>query len=370
MRHKHFLMPKVLPALILSGCVLSQEAPRNSRFFGDYSEFQPVDFKNETLVYRHPTTRVTDYNKFLIAPVSVYDNPNKKIKPINRPFYDDLALDFREKLVKLISKNYQVVSEPGPGVLRFEYAVVDIKPYVWYTRPDGTRAFRADTLLKGSKFELDCHDSLSGDRVFAISTLYPGNDYLAYSDLALIPNVQTAFDEWVKFLDGLVARAKQERAIAGKIDAKAFRPGIEAYVPDSKHAGVLLYRHPQLRVTHYQKFYIPIPILEGRPGMTADEKKGLGLKLREEAVKIFKDQSLFSNHPGPGILTMRTKINESADSYRFSLECVDPKQETLVFGMIRQLPKMDVMEAYKKWNEGLYERWQEALDKKEKGIVE
>ncbi len=350
-------------AVLLSGCVLRQEQPLNSRYLGDYTGFQQVDFKAETLVYRHPTTRVTDYNKFMIAPVIVYENA-PKIKESNRPFYDDLADELHSKLVGIISKNYSIVKDPGPGVLLLEYAIVDIKPYTWMTKEDGTRYFRTDTTRKGSQFELDCRDSQSDERIFAISTRYVGKTYMAYANMSCLPNIQTAFDQWARFLDSLLARAKQDRAAARQEDAASFRPATSSYRSDPKNPGAVVYRHPKLRVTNYEKFYVPVPRLEGRPNMTADERKEIGLKLRDEAILIFDDPSLFVNHPGPGILTVRTRIEESPTGHKFTLECIDPAQGTLVFGMIQTVPGQDLFKAYKKWNEKLKERWEEALEAK------
>ncbi len=345
-----------ISALALSSCVL-HEQPRNSRFFGDYTDFQKVDFKAETLVFRHPTTRVIDYDKFLIMPVSIYDNPQKKIRDEDRPKYDALSENLRQKLVSVVSKHYQIVDEPGPGVLRMEYAVIDIKPYVWYTNKQGNRTFRADTLLKGSKFELDCHDAQSDERIFAITTLYPGDIYKAYENSDLIPNIESAFTDWSTFLSGLLDRAKKSNAEAAQEDRFSFRPSTSSYAVDSENKNVLVYRAPQFRVTNYKHFYLARPLLEGRPHLTAGERKELELKLRDEAYSIIEDPEFLTNHPGPGILTVRTKIQESAAGYRFALECIDPNQSEMVFGMIETFPPGDLFDTYKEWNKFLQYRW-------------
>src|SRR5689334_12125431 len=87
---------------VMAGCVLHEQPALNSRYFGDYTGFQKVDFTAETVVYRHPTTRVIDYDKFLVEPVSVYENPQKKLPRGSASLYDELALDLHDKLVKLV----------------------------------------------------------------------------------------------------------------------------------------------------------------------------------------------------------------------------------------------------------------------------
>jgi len=196
-------MPKpyrLLLLFLLSGCVLDTMPERNGQFIADYSEFQKVDYKEETWVYHHPTKHVADYSALLIGKVDVYPNPQKKIKSALREEFDDFGQRMRMEMVQRSRKRYKIVSEPGPGVLKVDFAILDIKPFVWLTKPDGTRTFRTDTVLKGTKFEVDCKDSATGERVFALSTLYGGDDYIAYQDPWLLNNVEQAFNEWLAFL--------------------------------------------------------------------------------------------------------------------------------------------------------------------------
>jgi hypothetical protein len=184
----------------LSGCVLDTVPERNGQFIADYSDFKKIDYKAETWVYRHPTKHVADYSALIIGTISVYPNPEKKIKRATREEFDDFGERMRMEMVQRSRKRYKIVSAAGPGVLKVDFAIIDIKPFVWLTKPDGTRYFRTDTVLKGSKFEVDCKDSVTGERVFALSTLYGGDDYLAYKDPSLLNNVEQAFNEWLSFL--------------------------------------------------------------------------------------------------------------------------------------------------------------------------
>ncbi len=191
---------RFLALLVFTGCVLDTVPDRNGQFIADYAAFQKVDYKAETWVYRHPTKHVVDYSALIIGSVSVYPNPQKKIKNSVREEFDDFGERMRMEMVQRSRKRYKIVSAPGPGVLKLDFAIIDIKPFVWMTKPDGTRYFRTDTVLKGSKFEVDCKDSVSGERIFALSTLYGGDDYLAYQDPWRHNNVEKAFNEWLAFL--------------------------------------------------------------------------------------------------------------------------------------------------------------------------
>jgi hypothetical protein len=190
----------MLILLALTGCVLDTAPDRNGQFIADYAAFKKVDYKEETWIYRHPTKRVVDYSALIIGSVDVYPNPQKKIKSAAREEFDDFGQRMRMEMVQRSRKRYKIVNAPGPGVLKVNFAIIDIKPFVWLTKPDGTRYFRTDTVLKGTKFEVDCTDSVTGERIFALSSLYGGEEYLAYQDPWLLNNVEKAFNEWLSFL--------------------------------------------------------------------------------------------------------------------------------------------------------------------------
>lgn len=191
---------RIFCLVALTGCVLETIPDRNGQFIADYSEFKKVDYKAETWVYHHPTKRVANYSSLIVGAVQVYPNPQTKVKPATREEFEDFGERMRMEMVQRSRKRYKIVNQPGPGVLKVDFAIIDIKPFVWLTKPDGTRYFRTDTVLKGSKFEVDCKDSVTGERVFALSSLYGGEDYLAYKDPWLLNNVEKAFNEWLGFL--------------------------------------------------------------------------------------------------------------------------------------------------------------------------
>jgi hypothetical protein len=101
-----------------------------------------------------------------------------------------------------------VVDTPGEGVLRIDISIYDIKPIVNYINKDGNEAVRFDNTLVGTKFDMDCYDSVSEEQIFALSTLYKGQEYTAYKDLSYMGNVETAFNEWARFFKGRLDAAK------------------------------------------------------------------------------------------------------------------------------------------------------------------
>lgn len=206
--------PLLFLALLLSGCVLTNAPPRNSRFMVDITGLEKVDFYKDTWVYCHPQIKVTDYRSFIVAPVEVYHNTAKKIPKKTRPIYDAEEGNFQRYAEDVIGKGYPVSAQPGPGVLRIEFNVVDIKPIV-RTKDHGNDAIITDPNTKGTKIEADCFDSVTNERIFALSTLYKGQEYAAYKDPALLPAVELAFQEWLMFFkkrfDAAMQRQEQKR---------------------------------------------------------------------------------------------------------------------------------------------------------------
>lgn len=197
-------------AVVLGGCALSAPPPRNGRFEVDITELQKSDRYKNTWIYRNPTKSVTAYPKCLVPPVSVYDNPVHAIK--ERAPFDAMARRFTERMRELMRKDYQVVDSTGADVLNIQVSVVDIKPVVAMKDAAGNAVIRTDTTAKGSKIEIDCHDSVTGEQIFAMSTLYPGERYTAYLDPTLAPALERAFNDWSAYfrdrLDDAIRRKK------------------------------------------------------------------------------------------------------------------------------------------------------------------
>jgi len=198
----------LIPCLLLTGCILSNPPARNSKFVADITDFKKSDVLPDTWIYQHPETRVADYDKFIVSPLRVYPNPATKIKKNNRPDYDALADTLRNKVISMMEKHYRLADQPGPNVLVLDFSIIDIKPVVEVTRPDGTEAVVMDTMLKGSKLELDCRDSMNDEHIFAMSSLFKGDDFKAYENKGLLPNVEKAFDNWIVVLSSLFQKAK------------------------------------------------------------------------------------------------------------------------------------------------------------------
>ena len=113
-------------ALLLGGCGGSYQA-------------RSVEVKNALLVnpdilekgtgeqalyrYRNPKVNPADYNKILLEPVLVFKEAELSSGELEN--YKKLANNFQLYLSQEISKQMVMTTEPGPGTLRFQAAIVD-----------------------------------------------------------------------------------------------------------------------------------------------------------------------------------------------------------------------------------------------------
>jgi Protein of unknown function (DUF3313) len=111
--------------------VKAEEKPEFSGFLGDYANLQP---RTDTgMIYNYayvkPNTDFAAYNKFLIDAITIFPNSAAKFKGINANDAALLEKYFHASMVKaLTGAGYQVVEEPGPGVVRIRAAFTDLVP--------------------------------------------------------------------------------------------------------------------------------------------------------------------------------------------------------------------------------------------------
>jgi len=100
---------------------------QSSGFLGDYSQLQPAPDREGVLLYLDRSANLRPYTKLMFDPVQVIVAPNADYQmPPEEPtrMADALLRSFRRAL----EPAYQIVSQPGPDVLRVRAAITGIKP--------------------------------------------------------------------------------------------------------------------------------------------------------------------------------------------------------------------------------------------------
>jgi hypothetical protein len=100
--------------------------PPPSGFLGsDYDLLKaPAEGSGQTamLVYTNPSVNFSSYTKIIVAPVTFWANDDSKVSAADQQTLCDYMYNV---LVQEFSKNFTVVTEPGPGVAKITGALSD-----------------------------------------------------------------------------------------------------------------------------------------------------------------------------------------------------------------------------------------------------
>ena len=185
----------ILCGVFLAGCQSSKTA--HSGFLGDYAGISPSSEHKGAMEYKHPTITLKEYDKFMIDPVLVHFAPNAKGTAMDPSKVAKLTDYVDEQLRDLLSKRYQVVSAPGPGVLRLRVALTEIKkttPVLNILPP----LKLSGVGLGGASMEAEAIDSQSLERVLAVVDSRMGNRLPIGPGLDPLGHAKQVIRKWVK----------------------------------------------------------------------------------------------------------------------------------------------------------------------------
>ena len=125
-----------LALLWLSGCAATQEAKsvEKSGFLGDYSmlkEGQRSTMSESSAdqalwIYKNPAAEWSKYKKIQLDPVTLWTSQkDSQLKDVSAADRQRLAGLLWAKLDEALRKDYEIVNEPGPDVLRIQVAITE-----------------------------------------------------------------------------------------------------------------------------------------------------------------------------------------------------------------------------------------------------
>lgn len=101
--------------------------PKYSGFLeGYYDKLQPGPEGGAKMRWVKPDVNFGQYNKFMVDSV-VFFADDAKYKGIDPQVMKDLADGFNKEIVTALQKNYTIVTEPGPDVVRLRIAITGFK---------------------------------------------------------------------------------------------------------------------------------------------------------------------------------------------------------------------------------------------------
>ncbi len=121
-----FALAALFLAGTVAGCATTQEVPVQksslSGFLGDYSKLTPGGKDQTSLRYINPAAQWTQYNKILLEPVTFWGGNTTKVSAADQQMLTNFLL---QALYEELGKKFQLVDQPGPGVMRLQVALTD-----------------------------------------------------------------------------------------------------------------------------------------------------------------------------------------------------------------------------------------------------
>ena len=202
-------MGLLLTAVLLAGCAASGMTDvKKTGFLNDYSLLAPGGDDRAALLYIKKDTDFRQYNKLMFERVVVLLADNAEYREIDPALLKELTDYYQNALFAAVKDGYEVVDQPGPGVMRVRVAITEVKPSkpvantlssivpVGIVVSGATKAVSGDNLGTGeAATEMEILDSVSGARLAAAVDKRQGGKMVfrgAWTD------TKDAFDYWAK----------------------------------------------------------------------------------------------------------------------------------------------------------------------------
>jgi hypothetical protein len=211
------LMLGAVCAVMLTACAHSQQAggygkAEPSGFLKDYSKLHPAaDDTEATLAYfTSDKAKFKSYTKVWLEPVQVWRGETSDAKDLEKEDADFLSQLLWSKLDEELRKNYQMVREPGPDVMRLRVGITESGKNI-PVLDNITAAYpMAYVLSKGKKYiggtesfvgkasiEAEATDSQTGEVLAAAVDRRGGGKYF-WKSLTRWGDVEEAYTYWAK----------------------------------------------------------------------------------------------------------------------------------------------------------------------------
>jgi hypothetical protein len=143
----------------LAGCATGSQARKTeaSGFLGPYRPLlkpgKPGE--EELLIYKAPDANWSSYHKIYLDPVTIWTDPSWKISEDDLKDLQKLVDSFQVTLQEKLSKDYELVDHPAPGVMRVQIALtggkkaITVLKVAWKGVPYGTAPSLLWTFVTG-----------------------------------------------------------------------------------------------------------------------------------------------------------------------------------------------------------------------------
>ena len=207
--------------LAVAACATTRQSRGDgskSGFLGDYSDLQEGGKDEPQLIYIDPSANWSQYNAIHIDSVSLWRD--KKTDDVPKEDQQRLTDYLYSALHKQLGEDYQIVDQPGPGVLRLRAAVTEAKgskvvlntitsivPQLRLLTTIGGMAAGTSVLVGKVGIEGEITDSISGERLMAAVDERQGTKALR-GGIKKWSDVERAFDFWAERLQARLTKLR------------------------------------------------------------------------------------------------------------------------------------------------------------------
>lgn len=194
-------------AALLSACA-SKPPESQTGFLGDYSQLKPAPDREGVMLYVDQGADLRPYTKLMFDPVQVLVTAAPDQAQLAPDVLQRIGGQFQDSLRRELGPGYQVVSAPGPDVLRVRSAITNIQP----AKPPagaidylpikaiynvGREAAGAGPRVVEMQAEVEVLDP-SGRRVVAATATRKGDEHLPQGEQITWESLQPITDYWAR----------------------------------------------------------------------------------------------------------------------------------------------------------------------------
>lgn len=112
-------------AVLLCGC--SSTKPKMTEGPESQVPLQASEEFPHSLIYKKPGVDYKQYTKFMIEPVVIYQGKDAQFKKVPEKDQQMIANFIQSEFTRALKQGYEVVDQPGPGVLRMKFTLAGIQ---------------------------------------------------------------------------------------------------------------------------------------------------------------------------------------------------------------------------------------------------
>lgn len=192
---------------ILAGCATAKTI--ETGFLGDYANFHPSDKVDGLLVEKHPTKKISDYSKFMVEPIEVRLTHESKGEKLDHQQVEKMAEQFHDEIVMALKEKYEVVDQPGEGVLKIRSALTDIYPNKIYLNLHWSTTLSKQG-IGGAAIEAEFIDTATNERILGVVDARQGKPLKYTNGLTRWGHTKEVFNGWRDLLMKTLAEGREQ----------------------------------------------------------------------------------------------------------------------------------------------------------------